>query len=180
MTVICVSIVVLVSGVGIWEEEAGLMERLILRKSSVSVKVERIDVVADEAVLVRRVFAAVLLHLGLLHVLVHSSHFILHVVQLNEHPLHFTVVVFPQIQDFGFELINFLVFLLLTFDEYNRMIEVFFNQVLLVVLAQDFDLTAQVVVRALDQLVLARVFMLLDVLSEYSRSTFIVAVRNLE
>jgi hypothetical protein len=59
-------------------------------------------------------------------------------------------------------------------------VESFFEQMGSVVLAHDLDLASKLVVRALHQLELAHVFMLLNVLSESLLAALVVAFNNLE
>ena len=60
------------------------------------------------------------------------------------------------------------------------MVKVFFDQVLAIVFAQNFNFAAEIVVWAPDQLILANVSMLLDVLAQNSRAALVVTFDNLE
>ena len=58
------------------------------------------------------------------------------------------------------------------------MIEVFLNEVLSVVFAKNLNFASKIIIGALDKLVLTLVFMLLNVLSQHSRSAFVVALND--
>lgn len=52
--------------------------------------------------------------------------FIFDSVKLEKHCLDLNVIVFSKVEDFRFQFFNFTIFLLLTFNEYDTMIETFF------------------------------------------------------
>jgi len=106
--------------------------------------------------------------------------FRLNFVQLAEQPLDIPVVVVPQAGDLSLELVNLFVLLLLALDKNDRMIETFLLQMGDVVLSEDFNFAAQVVVRALDQLEFANVLVLLQVLPQDLCTALVLALNDLE
>lgn len=101
---------------------------------------------------------------------------ILHPVKFKEHGFDFNVVVLPQMGYVSLELGDFPVLPLLTFDEYDRMIEALLQQVILVVLPQDLNLASQIIVGTFDQLELTLLPVSLQILALNLLATLVVAL----
>lgn len=97
-------------------------------------------------------------------------------IELQEHGLDLDVIVLSEVADLRLQLINLLILLLLTFDEYDAVVEGFFVEVVLVVLPQDFDLATKIIVRALDELELAHLPMSLQILPLGLLAALVVAI----
>ena len=82
--------------------------------------------------------------------------------------------------DLGFQFFDFFVFLFLALNEYYRMVETSFVQVLHIVFSQNFNLASEVVIGTLNELVFASVFVLLMTLAQNASPTLIVALDDLE
>lgn len=116
---------------------------LLLDRNLVLLPGERlvvVVVVAETAVLmVKRVARGIPRRVAFLNQLFHLG---LHHLHLHVHPLHLAVVVLPQALYLRLQVLDLLVLLLLALDEDDRVVEVFVDQVLPVVLPQDLNLAA--------------------------------------
>ena len=148
-----------------------LIELLVIAKVRARCRVDVVSLALTEALL-HRTHAISIRSSGLLL----RGNVGLDAIQLEEHGLDLHIVVFPQVAYLRLQLIDFLVLLLLPFDENNAVVERLLVQVVLVVLSKDFDLAAEVVVRAFDELELAKLSVALVILPLNLLAALIVAV----
>ena len=100
-------------------------------------------------------------------------HILLYSLKFQEHPLNFAIIVFSQTLNLTSEQVDFLVFLLLSLNKNNAVVETFLHQVNFEVLPQNFDFTSQVIIGTLNKLKFALIFMLLNILAQKFTTAFI-------
>lgn len=143
-----------------------LLRHLLALKNVIGLLVQAVnahalDPLSTSAVVPISIVLLFITHTPLLHLIVASRllarrsvllqgfDFRVNLLDFQEHPLHLNIVVFPQVNHLFLQFLNLLIFLLLAFNKSDRVVEAFFLQMGLVVLAEDLNLAAKVVVRAL-------------------------------
>lgn len=110
----------------------------------------------------------------------HFLQVLLDSLQLEEHPLHFTIVIFPERLQVRPKLVYFLVLDLLALDEDVGVIEALLHQMHLVVFSQHFYFAPQFIVWAAHELEFALVFVDLHLLPDCFCAALVVALNDLE
>ena len=97
-------------------------------------------------------------------------------IQLQKHRFDFNIIVFSQINNLIFELIDFSILPFLSLNKDYRVIKVFLLQMILVIFSKDLDLTPKIIIRALNKLELTDLSMPFKVLPLNLAATFVVAL----
>jgi len=97
-------------------------------------------------------------------------------IQLQKHRFDFNIIVFSQINNLIFELIDFSILPFLSLNKDYRVIKVFLLQMILVIFSKDLDLTPKIIIRALNKLELTDLSMSFKVLPLNLAATFVVAL----
>jgi hypothetical protein len=106
-------------------------------------------------------------------------HILLDSGQLHKHRLYLDIVVLSHVDKLSLELIDLAILALLAIDEENRVAERLIFKMLHIVLPEDFDLAAELIVGTANNLVLASIPVAVEVLPLDLLSAFVFALHDL-